>query len=130
MHINWHRDQSAFAVDGIEGERIRVSGKWRTSSFWVHQGALNNWRPKRLEDIDADDLNVLLARDQEVLLLGTGGKLRFLGPALRAHVLARGIGLECMSNDAAARTYNVLLGEGRAVLAAFLINEAESQMPA
>ena len=34
---------------------------------------------------------------------------------------ARRCGLECMRNDAAARTYNLLLGEGRAVLAAFLV---------
>ena len=121
MQINWHRDASPFAVNGIDGVRVRVGEAWRESSFWVHQGALERWRPGLLDELLETDLDALLARGQEVILLGTGVRLRFPSAALRAHVLQRGVGLECMSNDAAARTYNVLLGEGRAVLAAFLI---------
>jgi uncharacterized protein len=121
MQINWHRDSSPFAVNGVDGARVRVGQDWRERSFWVHAGALDDWRPRTLADLTSADLDVLLARGQEVILLGTGERLAFPPPALRAHVLARGIGLECMSNDAAARTYNVLLGEGRAVLAAFLV---------
>ncbi len=121
MQINWHRDASPFAVNGIDGVRVRVGDAWQEQSFWVQQGALEIWRPGTLEDLTEADLDALIARKQEVILLGTGARLRFPSAALRGHVLTRGIGLECMSNDAAARTYNVLLGEGRAVLAAFLI---------
>lgn len=121
MQINLHRDASPFAVNGIDGVRVRVGNAWQERSFWVYQGALEIWRPRSLEALEASDLDQLTARGQDVILLGTGACLRFPAASLRAHVLSRGIGLECMSNDAAARTYNVLLGEGRAVLAAFLL---------
>jgi uncharacterized protein len=44
-----------------------------------------------------------------------------LPPALMYRPLARGVGLEVMANDAAARTYNVLAMEGRKVLVAFIL---------
>lgn len=53
----------------------------------------------------------------EVLLVGTGAARRDLAPALLATLLRRGVGVEVMDTPAAARTYNVLVGEGRRVVA-------------
>ena len=55
------------------------------------------------------------------MLLGTGSRLMFPPPRFQAALLRRGIGLETMDNAAAARTFNLLAGEGRRVVALFLL---------
>jgi uncharacterized protein len=61
-----------------------------------------------------------LAGRIDVLLLGLGGDISVIPPAFIAALDAAGIGVEPMNTPAAARTYNVLLGEGRRVAAALL----------
>ena len=67
------------------------------------------------------DLAPLLALEPEVILLGSGATQAFPPAATMAACLSRGIGIEVMSNAAAARTFNVLAGEGRRVVAGFLL---------
>ncbi|MCP5475720.1 MAG: hypothetical protein H7A19_12875 [Rhodanobacteraceae bacterium] len=122
MQLMWQPDESPRAITGIDGQRVRMGATWQTRSFWVDARRTQPWTPARLEDIDESALSELLDACPEVILLGTGPRARLLAPALQAGILRRGCGIECMDNAAAARTYNVLLGEGRAVLAAFLID--------
>ena len=56
----------------------------------------------------------------EVILLGTGSRLHFPHPSLTHPLQLAGIGLEAMDTVAACRTYNILMAEGRQVLAALL----------
>lgn len=56
----------------------------------------------------------------EVLLVGTGSSQRMLDPRILAPLLRIGVGVECMTTQAAARTYNILMAEGRQVIAALL----------
>ena len=64
----------------------------------------------------------LLALGSEIILLGTGSRLRFPpAPLLRLFLAAR-IGLEVMDLQAACRTYNILAAEGRNVAAALLFD--------
>jgi uncharacterized protein len=58
-----------------------------------------------------------------VVIFGSGGRIRFPQPALIAPLIARNIGLETMDLQAACRTYNVLMAEGRKVVAALLIEK-------
>lgn len=64
----------------------------------------------------------------EVVLLGTGANLRFPAPVLTRSLVMAGIGLEVMGTAAACRTYNILMGDGRRVLAALLIIEPTDQV--
>jgi len=61
-----------------------------------------------------------LAGVVDVLFVGTGPEIAHIPAALRAEVEAAGIGVEVMSTPSAARTYNVLLSEGRRVALAML----------
>lgn len=63
----------------------------------------------------------VLADAPDILLVGTGRQIRFPPAAVRAFLLSRRIGVEVMDNAACARTFNVLAGEGRAVMAVFLL---------
>ena len=69
----------------------------------------------------AGDFKFLLALEPEIVLLGTGATLRFPRPALSHCLTQAHIGLEVMDTAAACRTYNILVAEGRRVLAALLL---------
>ena len=60
----------------------------------------------------------------ELVIFGSGSRIRFVRPALLRALIERRIGIETMDTGAACRTYNVLLAEGRSVLAALLFETA------
>ena len=61
----------------------------------------------------------------EILLVGTGARQHFLPAAVTGPLLAARIGVEAMDSKAAARTYNVLMAEGRNVAVALMLSEGE-----
>ncbi len=75
---------------------------------------------ERFDDLAPEHFADLLARRPEIVLLGTGAKQRFPHPRLTKPLTAAGIGVESMTTQAACRTYNILMTEGRHVLAIFL----------
>ncbi len=79
-----------------------------------------DWAPG-FEQLEPEHLQALLEFEPEILLLGTGAILRFPRPACTAVFLERGIGVEVMDTAAACRTYNILLAEGRRVVAALFM---------
>lgn len=85
---------------------------------------LRDWPPQRYTDLHSDHFAILLTLEPEVVLLGTGTHFRYPPPSLLAPLTARGIGVEVMDSGAACRTYNVLAGEGRQVVAAILIERS------
>lgn len=96
-----------------------------------HQGNLivlpdrliHAWTTATLETLTAEDMTRLLELGVEIMLLGTGKRLRFpAGPLMRPFAPA-GIGLEVMDLQAACRTYNILAAEGRQVAAALLFDQ-------
>jgi len=71
--------------------------------------------------LDADDENPALDPNRpEILLIGTGQNQVFLSQDILRPLMRAGVGVECMSTQAAARTYNILMAEGRQVIAALL----------
>lgn len=68
------------------------------------------------------DMQKLLELGTEIVLLGTGNRLRFPPGALLRPFAPAGIGLEVMDSPAACRTYNILASEGRKVAAAILFD--------
>ena len=79
------------------------------------------WSIGSFEALNAEVFESLLALEPEIVLLGTGSTLRFPDPALSRRLATGGIGLEVMDTRAACRTYNILIAEGRKVVAAILI---------
>ena len=69
-------------------------------------------------------LEWLLRLEPEVILLGTGHRQVFPPAAVMAAGFGRGVGIEVMTNAAAARTFNVLASEGRRVVAGFVLESA------
>jgi uncharacterized protein len=91
------------------------------SSCLVTANSLAPWTPRSVEELRAEHLGALFELAPEVVVLSTGAKQLFPRAALRAEFATRRIGLEVMEIGAACRTYNVLVGEERRVLAALLL---------
>ena len=82
---------------------------------------IRDWPPQEFAAIAAPHFSQLAELRPEILLLGTGARLRFPAPALLAPLYDAGVGVEVMDTGAACRTYNILMAEGRAVAAALLM---------
>ena len=81
------------------------------------QELLLDWSASSISALSDSDLEPLLARRTDIVLLGAGDGRQLPDSAMRAIFSARGIALECMSLGAACRTYNILTSEARSVLA-------------
>jgi len=79
------------------------------------------WPVSAIEELSETHLAPLADLQVEIVLLGTGARLRFPHPSITGSLAECGIGVEIMDAAAACRTYNVLLSEGRAVAAALII---------
>lgn len=114
-----------FVLRSADGETARVNDRRLTRSFIIAPDALiEHWPVSDASSMGLDELAALLALEPEVVLLGSGGRQVFPPAATMAACLGRGIGLEVMTNAAAARTFNVLAGEGRRVVAGFVLPPA------
>ena len=81
---------------------------------------IENWPVASIDTLDMTALEPALALAPDLIVLGTGQQLRFPPRGLRAQVQARNVGFEVMDTPAACRTYNVLVLEGRKVVATLL----------
>lgn len=82
---------------------------------------IDDWLAKPVAELADSDFASLLATAPEIMLLGTGRTNVFPPRELMFAFARRGIGLECMDTAAAARTFNVLAGEGRRLAAVLYI---------
>ncbi|WP_306606585.1 Mth938-like domain-containing protein [Azonexus sp.] len=86
------------------------------------ENLIPEWSTENIETLTESDMQKLLGLGVEVILLGTGKRLRFPAGALMRPFAPAGIGLEIMDLQAACRTYNILASEGRKVAAALLFD--------
>lgn len=85
------------------------------------RGEKFDWNCTRFEDLTEAHFSQLAETRPEMVIFGSGSRLRFPPPAFLRSLMAARIGVETMDTVAACRTYNILAGEGRNVLAALLM---------
>ena len=102
-----------------------VAEKIERSIVIGSRGEKFDWNCARFEDLTEEHFTMLAATQPELVIFGSGTRLRFPPPAFMRALMQRRIGIETMDTLAACRTYNILAGEGRLVIAALLI-EANS----
>jgi uncharacterized protein len=93
----------------------------RTSCLVTAATLTRDWPPGSVDELGVEHLQPIFDLAPEVVILATGSAQKFPRAALRAEFASRRIGLEVMEVGAACRTYNVLVGEERKVLAAILL---------
>ncbi len=115
MRLNEIRDFDGPPVDGYGPGFFRVGGEVFDGPVLAAPEGARAWG-------GYDDLQTLLAAAAglDILFVGTGAETAHVPRAFRAALEEAGVGVEQMASPAAARTYNVLLAEGRRVAAALL----------
>jgi uncharacterized protein len=106
-------------VRAWEPGRLRVRDQWLSGHVIVAADRIiSEWQVTEPDRIDAAALAPAIALRPEIILLGTGTDVVLPDVELMAQLASDSIGLEIMSTAAACRTYNVLVHEGRRVVAA------------
>jgi uncharacterized protein len=84
--------------------------------------AIEEWAPRSVAEMTPASFASVLARRDELdfVLLGTGAGHLMPSAEVRSCFAGAHLGLDVMGTGAAARTYNILLAEGRRVAAALL----------
>lgn len=107
-----------YGADGVQiNEQI-----YTESLLLMPDQIITSWAPTRIEDLNGHHLTQAQSLNPEVILLGTGKHQQFPDRAVMRPILQSGIGLEVMDTGSACRTYNILMGEGRRVVAALIIS--------
>ena len=115
-------------LDGVNNithydvDSLRIQGELYAGSVlvpWV--GTPRPWNAAGLDELTPAHFEAVLALNPEVVIFGSGPRLKFVSPALYRSLIDKRIGVETMDSGAACRTYTVLANEGRRVVAAIVL---------
>lgn len=118
-----HSDQSDVQmVTGYGSGWIAVNKQKHSGNILLgSSGFLRPWNCSNFESLTAQHFNELAELNAELIIFGSGSKIRFVHPSWLQALMQKRIGMETMDTHAACRTYNVLAAEGRNVIAALLL---------
>jgi uncharacterized protein len=120
IHLANPGDTKLFTAHGPD--HVVVNGERHDRSIVVlAEEVRNDWIVRGFDGLEEAHFAYFLVLKPDVLLLGTGARQHFPHPRLYRALTDAGIGVECMDTPAACRTYNILVAEGRRVVAAILL---------
>jgi len=112
------------SISGYGPGWIGVNGEKIASSVIIgSKGQRVDWPAARFEDLEAQHFEQLAQLDCEIVIFGSGARIRFPQAAWLRPLMAKRVGIETMDTAAACRTYNILAQEGRSVAAALLLEQ-------
>jgi uncharacterized protein len=118
--------QSLNTVTRYDANYIEINEiRFESSIFLMPEGEIGHWNVRRFEDLQQTDFSHILDIKPALVIFGSGQKIRFPKPALLQNLIQARIGFETMDTQAACRTYNILMSEGRFVMGLFLIEMNE-----
>ena len=124
MKLQPDKQPSLNTVSAYGPNYIEINAQRYTNSLLLSpESPVIEWSCTRFEDIKTEDFEQIAKLEPAVVIFGSGERIRFPKPVLVAPLIARNIGIETMDLQAACRTYNVLMAEGRKVVAALLIEK-------
>ena len=122
MQLTEHRNEHQFFLRRADATSATVIDRTVTASFVISADAfVENFPYTASDQLDDAAIETIAALKPDVVLLGTGERIVFPTQKILGAFLKRGMGLETMDSAAAARTFNVLVGEGRKVVGVFLL---------
>jgi uncharacterized protein len=122
MKLHANNTQQYQTVTGYDETGVEINAIHFAHSLVVMpEEAPQAWNVSAFAELTPAHFQEILERDPQVVILGTGATQRFIHPRLVADLTAKHIGVECMDSQAACRTYNILMAEGRKVALALVI---------
>jgi len=122
MELTEHSAGNHHQIRRIEPHRVFVTDRWYDTSLVVGARYLDpDWPVTSLAALGSEQIEPLIELGPELVIVGVGERQQFLSQKTQLAFIRHGIGVECMTLDAAARTFNVLMSEDRRALAALII---------
>ena len=121
LHLSNISGSNAFTGYG-EGYVMVNRQRYERNLVVLPDRIVTDWQAAGFDQLSAEDFARLAELQPEIVLLGTGSRLRFPRPELTRALYEARIGLEVMDIQAACRTYNILAAEERKVVAALLFS--------
>ena len=124
MKLHLDKPKGINLITAFDSGAITINGERHTGNLLVgEQAIIAPWASGGFDALTAQELARALELAPQVLLLGTGSTQRFPEPALLRPLIDAGVGVEVMNLGAACRTFNILVTEGRAVVAALIADQ-------
>jgi len=95
---------------------------YRSSLIISNAESVEDWAVTHASELKSHHFELAWQTRPEIVLFGSGRKLMFPAHEIRQEFAIKGIGFEAMDTPAASRTYNVLMAEGRDVMALLIID--------
>lgn len=125
MDLSLQQSEGYLLVRRVDTRSVTLLDRVIDHSFLLTPaGVTEDWPIVAAKSLQAEHVEALLALQPELVILGTGERQVFPAAEFMAGFLRKGIGIEVMDNAAAARTYNLLAGEDRQVVAGFILPPA------
>ena len=122
MKIEREQSEGRNTFSGYGEGYVEVNGtRYRESLVVSGDRLIVDWPARSVDSLAADHMAAIVELAPEIVLIGSGARFEFPEAALLAPLQKAGIGVEVMDTQAACRTYNILLGEGRNVAAALIL---------
>ena len=122
MKFAQDNQDEGFVITAYGENSISINGKSFKQSLIITRTKLNeNWELSAIELLQADHINQILAFKPELIIIGTGDKLTFPAVEVYSGIIEHGIGVDFMDTRAACRTYNILMSEGRHIVAGLIL---------
>ena len=117
-------DSPSNVIRRHDATSVTIGESTYTSSLIVSPSRLiTDWEPETAKSLTAENLALLVGLDPELILIGTGARQHFPPTEILRSIITENIGYEIMDTGAACRTYNILVAEGRAVVAGLLLTD-------
>jgi uncharacterized protein len=127
MKLHSSSTQQYQTVTGYDATGVEINAqRFNYSLIVMPEVTPRQWEVASFEQLTAQHFEQIAADEPDVVILGTGERQRFVHPRLVASLSARRTGVECMDSHAACRTYNILMGEGRKVTLALIIDAGKA----
>lgn len=125
MKLNLQQNADLNVVTGYGPDHLMINKERHDGNTLVAANrVVAGWAPRGFDGLRAEDFAAVCELAPEVVIIGTGNRLRFPAPQVLRPLIEARIGYEVMDLPAACRTYNILATEGRAVVAALLFDPA------
>ncbi|MCX9157206.1 Mth938-like domain-containing protein [Niveibacterium sp. 24ML] len=123
MKLNLDQVAGLNLVTACGDQFVAINGERYESSLIVGPQLLDKaWQVSGFDALTEEAILALRAHQAVITLIGTGKRQRFPAPRLLRPLIEAQRGFEIMDTAAACRTYNILAGEGRSVIAALMLD--------
>ena len=122
MKFAQENQQEGYVITAYDDASVSINGKPFSQSLIITTTKLDeNWDVTSIELLQASHIDQVLTFAPELIIFGTGNKLTFPAVEVYSNIIERGIGVDFMDTHAACRTYNILMSEGRHVVAGLIL---------